>query len=346
MAYTIRPDAPFSLSAAAEFTSLSGPQATPPVRSTQARSAQGRPAQSDSADDARPDDDRPDRDLPDDDRREDDRRDDDEAGGEMRLAFVMDDMTHDAAAYVTQDANGVVSASIDTDGNPHAAWRQLLRIFSLDRPAGDWPAVGAGDPVIGQLQEKYPGLRPVLLSSPYEAAAWSIISARRYTGKATAVWNQLSGELGRAFTVAGQDIRAFPLPHRLLKAESLPNVSPERLQWLHTLARAALDGAITPARLRGMDTEQALAYLQQLPGLGPTYATVVLMRAAGVADALPAGDPRLPGYVARFYGARTEPVPREELELIAEDWRPFRTWSAFLVRHAGSRLGGPAVTAA
>jgi DNA-3-methyladenine glycosylase II len=263
----------------------------------------------------------------------------------MRLAFVMDDMIHHAAAHVTQDADGV-SASVDTDGNPHAAWRQVLRILSLGRPAGSWPAVGAGDPVIGQLQEEYPGLRPVLLSSPYEAAAWSIISARRYSGQATVVWNQLSEELGRTFAVAGQDIRAFPLPHRLLKADSLPNVSPERLQWLHTVARAALDGAITPARLRGMDTEQALAYLQQFPGLGPTYATLVLVRATGVADALPAGDPRLPGYVAHFYGARTDPVPREELELIAEDWRPLRTWAAFLIRHAGSRLGAPAVTAA
>jgi DNA-3-methyladenine glycosylase II len=315
MAYTIRPDAPFSLAAAAEFSSFSGPQATPTVRSRRAGP--------------------------------DDPRDDD-----MRLAFVMDDMIHHAAAHVTQDADGVVSASIATGGNPHAAWRQVLRILSLVRPAGSWPAVGAGDPVIGQLQEEYPGLRPVLLSSPYEAAAWSIISARRYSGQATAVWNQLSDALGRTFTVAGQDIRAFPLPHRLLKAESLSNVSPERLHWLHTVARAALDGAITPPRLRGMDTEQALAHLQQLPGLGPTYATLVLVRAAGVADAIPAGDPRLPGYVAYFYGARTEPVPREELELIAEDWRPFRTWAAFLIRHAGSRLGvgsrpgTPVVTAA
>src|SRR6266516_4533455 len=39
--------------------------------------------------------------------------------------------------------------------------------------------IGRRDPVIGQLQAVAPGLRPPLFYSPYEAAAWSIISARR-----------------------------------------------------------------------------------------------------------------------------------------------------------------------
>ncbi|MGH3167139.1 MAG: DNA-3-methyladenine glycosylase family protein [Trebonia sp.] len=264
------------------------------------------------------------------------------AENEMRLAFVTDDMSHHAGVYVTQDPDGTVSADIETDGDPAAAWWQVLRILSLDGPAGEWPEVGARDAVMARLQDEHRGLRPVLFHSPYEAAAWSIISARRYRGQAVVVRNRLAAELGRTFTIAGEQVHAFPLPHRLVKAESLRSVAPQRVEWLHAVARAALDGALDPGTLSGMDPADALAHLQGLPGIGPSYGTLILIRATGVRDVLTFGEPRLAGYVAHFYGAGPSPVSRPDLERVAENWRPFRTWAAVLLRVAGDRLGLPA----
>jgi DNA-3-methyladenine glycosylase II len=260
----------------------------------------------------------------------------------MRLAFVTDDMAHHAGARVTQDPDGTVTADIDTDGDPEAAWRQVLRVLSLDGPAAGWAGIGARDPVIGRLQEEHQTLRPVLFHSPYEASAWSIISARRYRGQATAIRNRLSAELGRTFTIAGEPVHAFPLPHRLLKAGSLRSVAPQRVEWLHAVARAALDGVLDPGTLAGMHPADALTRLQELPGIGPSYATLVLIRATGVRDTLTFAEPRLPGYVAHFYGAGPAPVSAQQLERVAENWRPFRTWAAVLLRAAGDRLGLPA----
>src|SRR6266568_4948841 len=93
--FSIKPDAPFSLSAAAGFGF--GPRT-------------GRP--------------RP-------------------AGSEMRLAFVTDDMAHHAAVHVTQDLDGTVTGKVQTDGDPQAAWRQVLRILSLDHSGAPWTEVGA-----------------------------------------------------------------------------------------------------------------------------------------------------------------------------------------------------------
>jgi DNA-3-methyladenine glycosylase II len=95
-----------------------------------------------------------------------------------------------------------------------------------------------------------------------------------------------------------------------------------------------------------MAPDDALAALQKLPGIGPMYATLILLRAAGVTDVLTFGEPRLPGYVAHFYGppsAGTAPAQasREEIERIAEGWRPYRTWAAVLIRAAGDRQGLP-----
>src|SRR5260370_5408026 len=40
------------------------------------------------------------------------------AGSEMRLAFVTDDMAHHAAAHVTQDLDGTVTAEVETGRGP------------------------------------------------------------------------------------------------------------------------------------------------------------------------------------------------------------------------------------
>jgi DNA-3-methyladenine glycosylase II len=214
-------------------------------------------------------------------------------------------------------------------------------VLSLDQPGTAWAEVGARDPVIGRLQDEHAGLRPVLFHSPYEAAAWSIISARRYRGQAAAVRERICAELGRAYTIAGEEVRAFPLPHRLLKADTLPGVAPNRVEWLHAIARAALDGELEPQRLAAMEPEQALAHLEQFPGIGPMYATLILLRAAGVTDVLTFHEPHLPAYIAHFYGTGPGPASREELTRISQRWRPFRTWAAVLLRVAGDRLNLP-----
>ena len=91
-----------------------------------------------------------------------------------------------------------------------------------------------------------------------------------------------------------------------------------------------------------MAAEDALAYLQEFPGIGPAYATLVLLRATGVTDVLTFNEPRLPGYVAHFYGTGEGPASAAELARISEGWRPFRTWAAVLLRVSGDRLGLPA----
>src|ERR1700760_3086857 len=108
--------------------------------------------------------------------------------GVMRLAFCLDGYATHAAAEVRQDAGGGVR---DTGGEVHlttfapsgtdlrAVRDQVARVLSLDHDATEYVRIGQRDPVIGRLQAAAPGLRPPLFYSPYEAAAWSVLSARR-----------------------------------------------------------------------------------------------------------------------------------------------------------------------
>jgi DNA-3-methyladenine glycosylase II len=259
-------------------------------------------------------------------------------GDSMSLAFVADDLQHHAAAVVTQDARGLVHAQLFGDADAGLLEAQVRRILSLDHSGKDWAKVGVRDEVIGRLQREHPGLRPVLFHSPYEAAAWSVLSQRRHRAQATAVRKRLSAAHGRVFHLPGGDLDSFPLPEELLGVESFPGLEPQRIGRLHGVARAALDGLLDSARLLAMSPDEALADLRRIPGIGPTYAGLILLRSTGATDILTLAEPHLPAYVAQFYGL-PHPASPGELERIADSWRPFRTWTSVLIRVAGDRAG-------
>jgi DNA-3-methyladenine glycosylase II len=259
-------------------------------------------------------------------------------GDSMSLAFVADDLRHHAAAVVTQDARGLVHAQLFGDADAGLLESQVRRILSLDHSGKDWAKVGARDEVISHLQHEHPGLRPVLFHSPYEAAAWSILSQRRHRAQATAVRKRLSAEYGRVFHLPSGDLESFPLPQELLRIETFPGLEPQRVDRLHGVARAALDGLLDSARLLAMSPDEALADLRRIPGIGPTYAGLILLRSTGATDILTLAEPHLPAYVAHFYGL-PHPASPGELERIADAWRPFRTWTSVLIRVAGDRAG-------
>ena len=103
--------------------------------------------------------------------------------------------------------------------------------------------------------------------------------------------------------------------------DGLPAV---KIPRLHGIAEAALDGRLDRERLLAADSNEAYEGLQQLPGIGPFYAGLILLRAVGTTDVLANGEPRLVEAVQQRYG--------EPLDAVAGGWRPFRTWISVLVR--------------
>jgi DNA-3-methyladenine glycosylase II len=259
----------------------------------------------------------------------------------MRLAFVTDDLRHHAGAVLRQAHDGSLRAEISGDGDPATAACQIRRILSIDAHPSGWLAAGRADPVLGSIQASLPGLRPVLFHSPYEAAAWAMLSQRRQRSQATATRRRLSAAAGMTFDLAGQHEPAFPLPERLLEITSFPGIDATRLSRLHGVARAALEGRLEPAGLAAMPPESAMADLRQINGLGPLYSMLVYLRSTGVKDAAALGEPRLASCLRHYYGLASTPGT-EEMRLLAEPWRPFRTWASVLFRAAGDRDRLPA----
>src|SRR6202012_5467653 len=106
---------------------------------------------------------------------------------------------------------------------------QAARVLSLDHDATEFARIGQRDPVIGRLLAAAPGLRPPLFYSPSEAAAWSVLSARRPARQMRGARALLSEPHGRVFDLAGQRLAAFPTPSRLLRVGSFPGLTPEKI---------------------------------------------------------------------------------------------------------------------
>lgn len=258
----------------------------------------------------------------------------------MKLAFVTDDFRFHAFVSLDQSADGTVTGSIESDADAAAITRQVARILSLNGSGDEWLRVGEADPVLGALQREHPGLRPVSFHSPYEAAAWSIISARRQRAQGTVVRNRIADALGRVYGEGREQLFAFPTPERLLELREIQSLEETKVTRLHAVARAALDGKLDADLLLGMSTEDAMAHLQKLPGIGPMYATLILLRGTGAIDTMTGVEPRLPDYLAHFYGLPTS-ASGDRFEAIVNGWRPFRTWSSVLFRVGGDRAGIP-----
>ena len=103
--------------------------------------------------------------------------DDQPAGDGIRTVFRVEADWSRAEAQVTQREH-LASISLAGDGDLQAAADQVLGFLSLDIDARGWPDVARRDPVIADAQAQLPGLRPCGFHSPYEAAAWSVLSQR------------------------------------------------------------------------------------------------------------------------------------------------------------------------
>lgn len=241
------------------------------------------------------------------------------------IRWPVDDDWRTVTARLRQDAGTVL---VDLEDDPpedlvqHAV-RDIERILSLDVDAAGFDAIGSRDPVVGDLQRRFPGLRPVLFFTPYEAAAWTIIGQRIRMTQAATVKQRLATEIGQA--------GAFPSPERLAAlAGPQRGLTQRKVEQLRQLGRAGAEGRLGRDRLRALEPRDAMRELQDLPGVGPFGAELILVRGVGAPDVLPRHEPRLEGAAREAYGL----APDADIAAVADGWRPFRSWVGLLLRAA------------
>lgn len=256
------------------------------------------------------------------------------APGSVALAFPLDGSFTPTAAVLRFEA-GALRGEVSASTAGEAAARQVARIFSLDHDGSGYPAVAERDPAIGRVMAALPGLRPVNFTSPYETAAWAVISQRVSTSQAAVVKERLIAEHGHPLQVAGEQVRCFPAPERLLEVETVAGLSREKLERLHGVARAALEGMLDADRLRALGDEAGPASLLRIKGIGPFWSMGIYLRGCGIRDVFPA-EPLAIAALGQLHGLGDRPDPAAVREL-TDLYRPYRMWSCFLLRVAAGR---------
>ena len=104
-------------------------------------------------------------------------------------------------------------------------------------------------------------------------------------------------------------------------------VTRQKSAYLLHLSDSIVNGELSFARLARMSDEEARLVLTRVKGIGLWSADVYLLMAMRRADIWPAGDLALAVAMQELKGLSRRPGP-EELERLAEQWRPHRAVAA------------------
>jgi DNA-3-methyladenine glycosylase II len=262
----------------------------------------------------------------------------------MRMAFCLDGDYERHVGVAARQRGAEVELEVHTAAGTAAltaeelerVQRQVARVISLDHDGQAFHQLCLNDRALAAVHSRAPGFRPALFYSPYEAAVWSIISARRARGQGITLRTRMAELYGATFDLAGVRTVAVPTPSQLLAVETVPGLPADRMPRLHAVAEAAQRGELDAVRLRELPPDDAMADLQRLPGIGPFYSALIVIRACGHADALSLAEGHSRQAARELYGVDHE-LTDAEFERLAEGWRPFRTWVAVMLRALAGR---------
>ena len=195
------------------------------------------------------------------------------------------------------------------------------------RPAQKWSAddrdLMRADKVSRRLMEEQGPIDPEIdrrgsRPDPWEALARAIVGQQLSTTAARSIWEKLVGQFG------GE----LPQPEQLLRKRrtTLRNagLSNAKVEFIRDLAARVKDGRLDLKRLAKLPDEDVIAELIEVKGIGQWTAEMFLIFHLGRPDVVSVGDLGIRRAVQISYGMKELPGP-EELEKLAEEWRPHRT---------------------
>jgi DNA-3-methyladenine glycosylase II len=195
------------------------------------------------------------------------------------------------------------------------------------KPALKWSAddraLMRADKVLKRLMEEGGPIDPAIdrrgsRPDPFEAVARAIVGQQLSTKAARSIWEKLLGQFG------GET----PTPEALLRKRKptlrKAGLSNAKVEFLRDLAKHVKDGRLDFDRIKDLSDEDVIAELIEVKGVGQWTAEMFLMFHLARQDVVSVGDLGIRRAVQIAYGMEELPGP-EELERIADEWRPRRT---------------------
>ena len=185
--------------------------------------------------------------------------------------------------------------------------------------------LGGRDKSLRSIVERY-GMPPLWPREPGFATLLHIILEQQVSlASAKTAFDRLGAAIGP------------PMPPAFLSLDDAQlksiGFSRQKTRYGRELARAIVEGRLDLNRLASADDNTVRTELIKLPGIGTWTVDVYLLLALRRPDAFAATDLALLTAVQQVKQLKSRPSP-QELEEMAEDWRPYRAGAARLLWHA------------
>jgi len=208
------------------------------------------------------------------------------------------------------------------------------RVFDVAADPSTIAAAFRGDPLLGPLVRKRPGLRIPGVWDPFECAVRAVVGQQISVRGACTLMARLVRSCGHSIrSSSGRLTHVFPTATQLAGADlSGVGLTRARAAALRSLAKAAAEGALDWQAAPDEVRQSLIA----LPGIGEWTAEYVALRALGEPDAFPASD-----LVLRRMAAHADcaPLSVRAMHERAESWRPWRGYAAlYLWRAAAEQM--------
>lgn len=189
--------------------------------------------------------------------------------------------------------------------------RALGEVAALDPKLADlWQC--AGTPGLRRSRQGFPGLLRIVVSQQLSSHA------------AAAIWRRVE-EMCEPLSAE----MFLGLNQAHLRRTGL---SRQKIRFGRALAQAILEGRFRPQRLARLEDELAIRELIELDGIGRWSAECYLLFSLGRPDVWPADDLAL-AVACQSLLSLPERPKGEELRILAEHWRPWRSAAARLLWH-------------
>jgi len=198
------------------------------------------------------------------------------------------------------------------------------------------------DPVMNALAQRLRGLHFPTADNVFEALVYAICEQQISLAAAHSIQYRLIKEFGDRLTVEGKVYFGFPTPERLA-AVSIGRLrrcglSTNKARAINNLAVLVAGRRFDPEKLKSLpSSEDVIAELMKLRGIGRWSAEYVLIRGMGRLDAVPADDIGIQKSIGHHY-RRGKKVDGKTVREIAASWGRWKSAALFYLMTA-SRLG-------
>lgn len=184
-------------------------------------------------------------------------------------------------------------------GEPSAASRlqigqTLRKVLGLDLDPEPLQRLAEAERALRPTALALRGMRPTRFADWFEAFANVVPFQQLSLDAGLAIVGRLVERFGQDLEHEGRRLHAFPTAGAVAAARPAAlrecGLSVRKAESLHGLARMIESGEVTEEKIADMSTADALRTLNELPGIGPWSANLVLLRGLGRLDVFPPGD--------------------------------------------------------